>query len=282
MRLHRTVISVLATATALLGAAQAPALGDTNAAPTISISAKSSQPKVTGYIWVIFQGGATAHAHIKGTVTGATSGQVLRLFAQRFPFKKAPARLFAPVTLNPTGTSTPYSFQVTPTLATRYTVQLFADANSATPLVKSAVQVVFVAANGHASGVRTCNRPGQRPVCHQRIHLRVIVPPSTLRTERAKAWKLYFGLRLDSSGAEPPPPRRLKLGGGHARVLSTRKVSAQRYDVTVAYSFRVGNDGYFFAVNLCQRDTVGKDGLNLPGYHGCGNTWISTTVPYLG
>jgi hypothetical protein len=59
-------------------------------------------------------------------------------------------------------------------------------------------------------------------------------------------------------------------------------VNSQQFAVTLTFSFRIGNDGYFFEINACQRDTESKDGLNLPGHHGCGNRSISSTLPYLG
>ena len=276
----RSTCLVAAAATAVLGIAQAPALAAPSVTtPTISISAKSGLKPVTGDVFVVFRAGSFAHAQIKGSVTGATSGEVLQLFARQFPFRKAAVKLGSPVTL--TGPSTPYSFNVTPTLATHYQVKLFTDMSETMLVAKSAVQVVFVAARGHFSGLRTCNRRGQRPVCHQRVHLTVTVPPSTLRTERHKPWHLYFGLKLSRSG-QPSPPKRLNLGGGHARVVSVRKLNSQQYAVTMTFSFRIGNDGYFFAINACQRDTEPKDGLNLPGHHSCGNKSISSRIRYLG
>src|SRR5215813_4250567 len=236
---------VAIAAAAALGVSQTPALGAPDAAPTISISAKSGIKPVTGDVFVVFKAGSLSNAKIKGTVASATSGQVLQLFAQKFPFKKAPAKLGSPITLS--GTSAPYSFSVTPTLHTRYQVELFTDSSETTMVAKSAVQAVFVVAHGKVTGVKRC----RRPVCHQRIHITVTVPPSTLRTERHKAWHLYFGLHLSRTGT-PSAPRRLILGGGHARVVGTRKVSSQQYAMTFTLSFRVGNNGFFFLFNVCQ------------------------------
>ncbi len=282
MRTSRTRIWLTAAAVAAVaGIAQAPALAAPATTATISISAKSALKPVTGDVLVVFRAGKFATAQIKGSVTGATSGQVLQLFAKQFPFKKAPVALGSPVTLNPTSSSTPYSFQVTPTLATHYRVELFTDTTETTLVAQSAVQVVFVAARGHVGGFRSCNRRGQRPVCHQRIHFTLTVPASTLRTERHKTWHLYFGLKLSRTGI-PSRPKTLKLNGGHARVVSTKKLNSQQYAMTMTLSFRVGNDGYFFLVNACQKDTESVDGLNLPGHHSCGNRFISSKLPYLG
>jgi hypothetical protein len=42
------------------------------------------------------------------------------------------------VALHPSGTAAPYTFQVTPTLATRYTVEVFRNSTATAPLASSA------------------------------------------------------------------------------------------------------------------------------------------------
>lgn len=280
MRRSGTRILIAAAAVAsVAGLAQAPALGAPTTTATISISAKSALKPVTGKVWVAFRARGFTTAQIKGSVRGAASGQVLQLFGQQFPFKKAPVKLGSPVTL--TGASTSYSFKVKPTLATHYQVKLFTDSSETTLVAKSVVQNVYVAALRRFSGLKSCNRRGQRPVCHERVQVTVTVPPSTMRTERPKAWHLYFGLKLRRIGI-PSRPKTLKLNGGHARVVSKKKLNSQQYAMTFTLSFRVGNDGYFLVVNTCQKDTESTDGLNLPGHHSCGNRFISSRLPYLG
>ena len=62
-----------------------------------------------------------------------------------------------------------------------------------------------------------------------------------------------------------------------------RKINPQEYAVTIKFTFRIGNDGYRYWFFPCQRDTVAKDGLNLPGHHGCGTLHeIGSTRLYLG
>jgi hypothetical protein len=265
---------------ALVAVAEPPALGAPTTTPTISIFAKSTQKQVTGNVFVFFRSGTASSAMIKGSVSGTTDGQVLQLFAQQFPFKKAPVALGSPITV--AGTGMPYTFSVTPALATRYHVELFTDSTETTVAATSAVRVVYVVSRGRWSRVQSCNRRGQRPVCHQRVHLKVTVPPSTLRAEQRKRFHLYFGLKLDRSGREPGPPKQLKLGAGHGRVVSVKKLNAAQYLATMTFSFRVDHAGYYFVIDACQKDTEPTDGLNLPGHHGCGDRIISIKIPYLG
>jgi hypothetical protein len=278
--MRRSGTRVLLTAAAVasvVGIAQAPAMAAPSARATISISAKSALKPITGKVLVVFRAGKFASGHIKGTARGGASGQVLQLFAQQFPFKKAPVKLDAPITL--ASASRAYSFKVTPTLATRYHVELFTDSSETTRVGKSAVQNLYVAAFGRFTGLKSC--ANQRPVCRQRIHVTVTVPPSTLATERHKAWHPYFGLTLRSSG-RAPRPKTLKLNGGHAHVVGTKKLNSQQYQATITYSFRIGNNSSFFVIAACQKDTESTDGLNLPGRHSCGNKVISSKLPYLG
>ena len=275
--MKRTAFRIAAAALVAGGIAapQLPALAAPRAAPTISIAAKSNIPKITGDVLVIWRSAADKSATIKGTVTGGSSGQDLRLYAQPFPFKKAPAEI-AHSTVG--SGSTPYAFTVTPGLATKYQVKLFASSSGGTALAASAKVIVYVAADARAKGGSTCGRP----VCHQTWHLHVLVPPSTLRTEMPKRWFVYFGLNL-SRTSQPPPPRILKLRAGNPRVSRPTKINGHEYAVTIKFSFRIGNNGYFYSFFPCQRDTEAKDGLNLPGHHGCGTLKeISNKTRYLG
>jgi hypothetical protein len=256
-------IAATAVAGALAAASQLPALAAPASTPTITIAASSKLPKVTGFVAVIFRAPGLRSAKISGAITGAADGQVVKLYAQRFPFKKAPAPTGTPITISLPGASTPYSFMATPTLATRYTVELFADATATTPLATSAVVTVYVTSDGHISGGQRCGRP----TCHEKFRLQLTVPASTLKTEIHKRWFVYFGIRFS---ARSLLPRTLRLGAGHVHVSAPRKISGRKFAVTLTFTFFIGNHGFRFVFFPCQRDTERKDGLNLPGHHGCG------------
>ena len=100
------------------------------AAPTITIFATSKLAPVTGDVMIVYLGGLYGSATIHGKITGAAAGEVAVLYGQQFPYKKPPVRLAA-VTLK---SSAPvYSFRVTPDLATRYAVRLFASGTARPP-----------------------------------------------------------------------------------------------------------------------------------------------------
>ena len=124
------------------------------AAPTVTIAAASKIKPVTGDVYVVYLGGSYGNATIHGTITGAAAGEVATLYAQPFPFTKAAAPVRS-VTLSAAGTRT-YSFTVTPTLATRYKVMLFA---KTTPLATSPIKFVYVVSGGSVTGGARCGRP---------------------------------------------------------------------------------------------------------------------------
>jgi hypothetical protein len=183
--------------------------------------------------------------------------------------------LLTQVTIN--RPNVPYSFDVIPVLATRYQVKFF-NSSTGRAVAASPKVTVYVTARARASGGSPCGRP----ICHQAWHLHIFVPPSTLRTEMPKRWFVYFGLAL-SRLHEPPPPKILKLGAGNPQVSRPRKINRHEYAVTIKFSFRIGKDRYFYSFFPCQRDTEAKDGLNLPGHHGCGTLHeIGSKRRYLG
>jgi hypothetical protein len=270
-------IAAVALAAGVVTITQLPALAAApSTSPAITIAATSHLRKVTGDVSVVYQAGKYANASISGTVTGAASGDVLRLLARQFPYKKAAAPLGSPVPLT-SSASTPYSFTVTPTLATRYEVELFATATSTTPLASSAVSTVYVEEQYRWGPSAYCSRTS----CHYAVHLWVIVPPSALKAERTKRWFVYFGLRFSASGTLLP--KTLRLGAAHIRVSRVRKLSNHEYEATITFSYTVPRRGrYQWEIAACQKNSEAKDGLNLPGKHGCGNKLVSGTVSYLG
>lgn len=269
-------VAAIVLAGGVLAISQLPALAAPAATPTVSITAHSPLPKVTGDVWVAFGVKKDLAATISGSVHGAPGGAVVRLFARQFPFKAKAVRLAGPLALH--GATAPYSFTVRPTLATQYIAKVFASTAATTALASSPATIVYVAAQTRYTGLsKKCGRP----VCVQHIVVRTIVPPSTLRTERKKGWIAYFGLKLSRSG-EPSPPKTLLRGGGHASFSASRRVSKREYDVTLTLRFRIGNGGWFFEFLTCQKDSESKDGLNLPGHHGCGQKQLKLPLSYLG
>jgi hypothetical protein len=268
-------LAVAVVAGAVLAAPQLPALATPATTPTITIAAKSTFQKVTGDVFVVYRAGSASSATISGSIASATAGEIVKVYAKQFPFSTAAAPVGTPITLSTTGTD-PYSFSVTPTLATRYKVELFAS-DGTTLLAVSPRVTVFVAVHSILSGGGRC----ARPTCSQTYHYRTVLPALAFRIERSKRWYSYFGVRLNATHI-PPAPRTIRLGAGHVRVSATRKLNGHEYAVTFTFRFFIGRNAAHWAFNFCQKDTEAKDGLGLPGHHGCGLTFISSHRYYLG
>ena len=247
------------------------------AAASIPITASSVLAPETGDVYVQYQGGSNATARVSGDISDATSGEVARLYAQQFPFASASAPI-ASLTLDPTGTTAQYAFQVTPTLATKYEVELFRNGSATTPVATSSTTTIYVVRT-KTSQKSGC---GGGSVCQEVVTNTVFAPPSALSTEMAKHWYAYFAVNLSASDSEPAAPQTLQLGAGDPVVGQPQRISDDEFQVTVTYTFPVNGESYEAAWRECWQDTESEDGFGLPGSHGCGNTSAPATGGYLG
>jgi hypothetical protein len=231
---------------------------------------------IDGYNLVVYDGVANAVAQIHGQINKAVNGEVVRLYAQEFPFKHAPV-LVGSDTLHPSRGSATYQFAQSPTLATRYQVKLFRSGTARAAFGESAATTVYVTIGETWTNSQKCGRP----VCHESRTITNYVPPSLMRTEMAQTWYAYFALNLDPK-KEPPAPKFLTLNAGNGHISAPRQIAPNEFSQTVTYSFQVGNDGLNWGWNTCVRDIESQTGLGLPGHHGCGDTQISESTSYLG
>lgn len=271
----RRVAATAVMAGGLVVMAQLPALAAATGSASLTISASSKIGKLFGYVAVGYRSGVYSIVTISGKVTGAAANDVVRLYAQPFPYKKAAAVVAASAPFG--ATTATYSLTNRPTVATRYTAKLFASGTATTPLATSAVQTVYALVGGlPPTGIRTC----ARPTCHEAITLWLYTPASSLKTQMGQAFYPYFAVNLSKTKASPP--KYLYLNAGKATVGKTVRVHADEYRVTVTYTFTVGKDAYDWNWLACAKDVEAVDGVGLPGHHGCGAKKISVNVTYLG
>jgi hypothetical protein len=260
-------------------AGTARSAGAASPATRPSVSVKVTTPglkPVTGYRWVYYKIAKFSHANVDATISGVHGGEVVKLRARRWPFKKAASVLATAVV--PSGLSKiTFNNTVTPTLATRYTVAVYAGKKAKTPLTTSAAHTVYVVLRGHNAQPKPCSGTE----CHLTFKLYVPTPPSALRREMGKRMYAYLGVTRSKTGT-PTPPKVMRLNAGHAKVARARKVSAREFEVTVKYTFWIGTEHYYWAAHVCQKSTESKDGVNLPGSHGCGAKTIKTSTYFIG
>lgn len=213
-------------------------------------------------------------AIISGDITGAASGDVATLLAKPFGHKPFTATGDT-ITLRPSG-STPlaYTFNVTPTLATSYEVQVTGPAGKAS----SAPVTVYVTEwPGAAPWSTKCARAD----CTFSFEFYEELPPSAYKTEAMKPWYFYFD--LDPKLSAKSFPEYLYLDKS-ATVSRVHKFSSDQFYVVVKWSYKTSlkKPARYGLALLCTQETESKDGLGLPGHHGCGAGRVRTTAPYIG
>lgn len=278
--LRRTLV-VSAAACAIAGSGAATALAQTaTTGPTVTIGTRSLSPKAYGYTFVWFgdtyKNGIYAQATISGAVAGATSGMVAQLYAQPFPYNKAAAPVSHQQLVLDGASSERYSFAATPGLATRYSVEVLPSATVSTPVqATSPSATVYTVTTQPYGNIKTCNRAGNRPICHQSIRIYTIVPASAYRAEARKKLYFYFAVNLNRTHI-PKTPAWLSLDGS-AKIEKVKRISAIEFEQTVVISFRVNDDAYNFNVGFCSKASESSDGVNLPGHHHCGAKRVKDT-----
>jgi hypothetical protein len=283
-RIWRWITPVAVAGGLVAGVPAIPAATASTAAISITISATSpnypgllarDHGKVDGFAVVIYK--ATKNhvdtGVVGGTVTTSATNDKATLLAEPFGARHFTA-VGRPVTLVPSNGRAGYSFNVKPARATHYKVKV-SGADSAV----SSVATVYVTA-----GVRIPKRSvhahcsSTSPVkCRFSFRLYVTMPSSALRHEIGKHWYEYLGVGYPY----PAVPRYVTLSRT-ATASKATKVNSGEFYRTFSYSFRVLHNSPNPDPVECVKDTESKDGMGLPGHHGCGVKRVSTKTLYLG
>ena len=246
-------------------------------APAIPATLTSINEPVNGDTYVEYGLNTTpGEAVLSGEIPGVTAGEVARLYAQQFPYTSTPAPVqYLPLDA-PGGTGTAkYSFSVTPTLATRYQVELFGSTATTTPLATSAIETVYVADFAQLSGPQKA--PPGCSTCAATFNVTVSAPSSAIAVEMAKRVYLYNGDTAPGGRTDPNAPMRLDAAG----TASTRqRTGANTYTMTLTYTTGVGFYILGATYTFCVKPTEALDGIGLPGASTCGAATIPVTDFY--
>ncbi len=264
----------VAVAGGLIAAGVAPAAQASPATVGVTISATSPHypgnvhGKVLGFALVTYKGGKASNtAVISGTVTGALANDTATLLAEPFGAKTfKPAA--PPVTLTGAA-SQPYSFSVKPSLATHYEVQV----KTGTTVDKTSVQQTVYVTAGEAENHFTEKCRGLS--CTITYRLYVSLAHSAYATEAGKHVYLYdsffFG-KLPTTFFLVPK----------ATASKARKVNAGAFYNLITFHVKFRSPSQKWLPASCSKDTESRDGLGLPGHHGCGEKRFSAKTVYLG
>lgn len=273
MRICTMTAALTAMSVASVAFSFASPVAGVAALPAVSIHATSKNPVVTGDIWTTFGHSGYTSATVSGVATGVPNGAVARLYASSFPFNH-PAVPVSTSTLIVTGDSATFSFTVAPTLETGYRVEVFASASSATPTATSASRTVYVAEYGTASNGEACG--GGKCTIH--INFTEIIPPSAIATEKGKHQYLYLALPAAPGGVKPKPTT-YHLASA---TVSAPSVRDEHVSFKISVTYIEPAERYWWYWLSCTKDTLTRDGVGLPGRHGCGNATLSPSATYVG
>ncbi|HTX84104.1 MAG TPA: hypothetical protein VME44_18110 [Streptosporangiaceae bacterium] len=280
-RLARWIAPAALAGGLVAGLVAIPAAQASSAASIISIKAISpsfpglkakDHGLVDGHALVIYKIATVNTAIVSGTVTTSATNDTAQLMAESFG-KKTYSDVGSPqplITVNSTTAS--FSFSVTPSLATHYEVQL---AGTDTEL-SSAVTVYVTLATDATSSKVSCTRAR----CVQTVKISTTLPASAYKTESRKHVYLYLAIG-HLRGTKPILPKDYTLSKASTASKATRK-TATRFVETLRFIVPHPNSKTVWVPNACTKDAESKDGLGLPGHHGCGNKHIARSAIYIG
>jgi predicted outer membrane repeat protein len=236
----------------------------------VTIAARSNY-EVKPYTLVVYHDRAVHdglrwdQAKISGRISGAGTGDVAALYAKPFGAKNYSA---LGKTIRLSGISPErYSFTVAPTLATAYQVRVTTAPKTD---AMSTVVAVYVSSYGAVTRPHVHCSAGSCTASYREYK---IIPASAYKTEAAKHWFFYFELGQRH-------PKYLFLDNA-ARTSKPRKVKATEFSVTFTFTYTGSATSYWWAEG-CVQDSLSRDGLGLPGHHGCGAKRIRFSARYIG
>jgi hypothetical protein len=268
---------VIAPVVAAGGLVAAGAMPAASASPTdnpsysITIASQAKVPQIGGHTLVIYKTKGYRTATISGTVFGAVANDVATLWSKPFG-AKAFAATTSTVTLTPdneTPTQSAYSFSVIPSQATAYEVVV---TTGTTVQTTSTALTIYVTEGGAFSHEREkCSRTS----CTFGYRVSELMPAAVDKTESSKKFYLYLAVGY------PKLPGRFTLDKS-AVASKVKKVNSGEFYVTFTWRITLHHGSARWLTNFCTKDTESKDGMGLPGHHGCGSKHVSRKATYIG
>lgn len=273
----RWIAPVAAAGTIVAGAVVAgtgiPAQAAGQAAPHLTIGVRgtafgSVKGRVLGHALVSYQAAGHNKGTISGTVTGNQAGDVVSLLAK--PFKAAAYKATGqPVTLAAAGSGT-YSFSVVPSLATSYEVRL-----TGSTTATSGPATVYVESSGHGF---KAHQKCSADKCRYWYTGTQVVPASAYFTESHKHVYMYLAQWYSAKH-----PAKWFNRSKTARSSKAKRINGHEFELTFTWYIRTRTGQNYWLPLSCTKDSETKDGLGLPGHHGCGAKRISVKAAgYLG
>jgi serine/threonine-protein kinase len=212
---------------------------------------------------------------LSGEIKAATTGELVRLYAQQFPYTSPPTAVQS-VTLNPIGGTATYRFLVAPKLATRYQIRLLQSATTATPLATSGIKTVYVVNDySWTFDAKTEICPTGYLPCTVTFPITIYAPPSALQTEMSLPKYLYLSSPLTAASIASGLVMHVDTD---ATFSTPQRVADDAYEVNVSFVTKDGNGVEWL---FCTRHNEAQDGIGLPGLLACGSASIPQKAYYI-
>jgi hypothetical protein len=252
-------IAPVAAAASLAAGIALPAHAAGQSGYKIAVSAAGAAPgsvkgKVYGYALVLYHVARQDTGTISGTISGAATGDTVTLLAKPFGDRAFSA---TGQTATLAGGTDSFRFSVRPTLATGYEAQV---STGATVDATSAAATVYVSYSGREIRSR---RRCTATACVYSYTFHSFLPPSAYRTETRKHLYMYLAQWKGHRAKWFYLSR-------EARASKPKRIGAGTYAQTVTWHISL-KAGPFWWTDACTKDTEARDGVGLPGHHGCGN-----------
>jgi hypothetical protein len=280
-KIWRWIAPAAAVGTVVAGAVAStgiPAQAATQASYHVTIGARgtafgSVKGKVAGRALVAYKAAGHDRGTISGAVTGNQAGDVVSLLAK--PFRAATFKATGQqVTLTAAGSAS-YSFAVQPSLATGYRVQVSTTTGSTTTVdATSAVATVYVEASGHGF---KAHQKCTSTTCRYWYTASTVLPVSAYKTESRKHVYMYLAQWYSAKH-----PARWFYLSRTATTSKVKRINSGEFELTYTWHVHLRTGQNYWLPLSCTKDSVAKDGLGLPGGHGCGVKRVSAKVTYLG
>jgi hypothetical protein len=229
--------------------------------------------KVDGFALVIYKAttGNVNTATISGTVTTTVATDTATLQAEPFGAKSYKP-VGSPLSLTSVGVND-YAFNVTPSLATKYEVVVTGtDSGTSSPVTVYVTLANIVT----SSKVQPCS-PAR---CVDIVKVSTTLPASAYKVESRKHFYLYLAIG-HFRGTKAILPKDFTLSKASKASKPTRKTSS-RFVVTLKYIVPHPHANTVWEFTFCTKDAVSKDGIGLPGHHGCGSKQFARKTLYVG
>ncbi len=143
--------------------------------------------------------------------------------------------------------------------------------NGTTVAATSKVQTVYVTEGGADTHWKPCHRLR----CTFTFKQYEVLPSSAYNTEAKKHLYLYDLVIYRTL------PKYINLVKS-ATASKARKINAGEFVRVITFHVRFSRRGGLWIPVSCSKDTELRDGLGLPGSHGCGAKRLSTKLVYAG